>query len=548
MTKKIFQSIMIVAILILISSFMLIMGVMFGYFGSLQENQLKTELKLTTHSVERDGIRYLKRIKSSNERFTYIRADGKVLYDSIAKPSNMENHKDREEFRQAIENGNGKSVRYSSTLTEKTIYHASKLSNGDVLRVSISRVTAIPLILGMMQPILIVLFIALLLSYFIAKRMAGKIIKPLNKIDLDRPLENDVYDELTPLLLHIENQKIKLKQQKKLLLEQKEEFNQVIKNMNEGLVLLDKQNDVISLNRAAKIFFDIEDDYKGKNFIYLDRDWELNNLIENAKKIGKSEVQIDKCDMKYQLNASRISDSKGEYGVVILILDITEKYFLERNRREFTSNVSHELKTPVHSIMGSAELIERGLVRNEDLSKFIKTISEDASRLNSIIEDIMKLSKLEEDEPFGKVDIDLKKMIKEEIDALKVIAKMKNIDINVFGEDLHYFGSEKLLHQCLYNLIENGIKYNCNSGELNINLSKHNDKIYIEIEDTGIGIASGELDRIFERFYRVDKSRSKESGGTGLGLSIVKHSVEKLKGKIFVESKVDIGTKFTLVL
>ncbi len=548
MTKRIFRAIISVAILILISSFILIMGVMFGYFGSLQENQLKTELQLATHSVEREGTGYLKKIKSGNERFTYISSNGKVLYDSVASTDRMGNHSNREEFKNALKNGMGKSTRYSETMTEKTIYYAARLSNGDVLRVSVSRVTAIPLILGMMQPILLVLLIAFLLSLFIARRMADKIIRPLNEIDLDCPLENDIYEELSPLLLHIESQKAKLKSQEKMLIEKKSEFSHVIENMEEGLVLLDKDDNVISMNRAANTFFDIENNCKGKNFIYLERNMEINKFIDDVRCRGKGEMQKVKCGSVYQLNAGRISDGTGKFGIVLLIVDITEKYFAERNRREFTANVSHELKTPIHSIMGSAELIEAGLIKGEELPEFAKRILEDASRLNFIVEDIMELSKLEESNYFEEEEIDIIEFLREEVKLLEGVSKMRDVDVLISGKSIRYRTSRKLLHQCMYNLIENGIKYNSSPGKLHINLLEDNGKVLIEVEDTGIGIEKEHLSRIFERFYRVDKGRTKELGGTGLGLSIVKHSAEKLGGKILVESKFGFGTKFTLVL
>lgn len=548
MTKRIFRAVCITSVTVLFASIILIMGVLYEYFNEMRKNQIKSELSLAKNAVEAEGISYLEKLEKSDYRLTWIDKSGNILFDSQSNSENMENHLEREEVKKAFETGAGESERYSSTLTEKMIYCAELLDNGTVLRISASQLTVLTLFLGIVQPIAIVFVVALVISFFFASRISKRIVEPLNSIDLNNPLENDAYDEISPFLSRIANQQKQIKLQENELNQRKNEFLAITSNMNEGLVLLGKNKKIISLNPSAESFFTSESDCTGKSFIEIERSSEIIHSLEKAELNDTSEVQINHNGRIFQLNISCIRDTGELSGFVILIFDVTEKIDSENRRREFTANVSHELKSPLQSIMGSAELIETGIVKKEDMPKFIGNIRSEATRLLTLINDIIKLSQLDEGTVLHEQEFDLYSLIQENIDILKDSAEKKNISVSLKGESLNIKSIRPLVSEIVYNLIDNAIKYNIENGKVNVTLSEDDKGVYFSVADTGIGIPPEYQERVFERFYRVDKSHSKETGGTGLGLSIVKHAVQDIGADIRLESISGKGTVVTVIL
>ena len=548
MTKRIFRAVCISAVTVLCASIILIMGVLYGYFNDVRKNQIKAELSLAKNAVETEGVSYLENLKneSTDYRITWIDKSGNIIFDTQSNSESMENHLEREEVKEAFANGSGESERYSSTLTEKMMYCAELLDDGTVLRISVSQLTVLTLLLGIAQPVAIVFVIALVVSFIFASRISKRIVKPLNEIDLDNPLENDAYDELSPFLSKISNQQKKIKFQENQLSQRKNEFLAITSNMNEGLVLLGKDKKVISINPSAESFFTSETDCTGMDFIRLERNPNIIKALERAEIQDTSEIQVNRNGRIFQLNISCIRDMGELSGFVILIFDITEKSDSENRRREFTANVSHELKSPLQSIMGSAELIENGLVKKEDMPKFIGNIRSEATRLLTLINDIIKLSKLDEGTTLSEQDFDLYSLVKENIEVLKSSAEKKNISVSFKGESLMMKSMKPLVSEIVYNLIDNAIKYNVENGSVEISISRDKNNIILSVSDTGIGIPEEYQERVFERFYRVDKSHSKETGGTGLGLSIVKHAVQDIGADIKLESRCGKGTVVTV--
>ncbi|MDD6984968.1 MAG: ATP-binding protein [Clostridia bacterium] len=557
MTKKIFKSILSVALVILLSSLVMIIGVLYDYFRGVQKNQLRTELAFAAEGVEVSGAAYLEGLNDDSCRITLVGEDGTVLYDSVESADKMGNHADREEIKEAREYGTGEASRYSSTLTEQTIYISKLLSDGSVLRVSVSHATVPALVFGMLQPLIVVLLLAFILSSVLAHRLSEKIVEPLSAIDLDKPLENNTYDELAPVLSHIEKQHRQIARQMYDLDRSRSEFEAVTHNMKEGLVLTSEKGEIISINPSAASFFlgvkpDSAEFYEhekgciGKDFLTLDRSRETHELIERAQANGEAESRVSRWGREYQLNASRVLSDGKFTGIVLLIFDVTDKVFAERNRREFTANVSHELKTPLQSIMGSAELIENGLVKPEDMKDFSDRIYKEAARLLTLIEDIIRLSQLDENVELAWENIDIAKMASDTAALLRDTAEKKNVIINLDCEPTEIYGVRQLYSEIIYNLCENAIKYNKDGGSVTVSTHPKNGGIELTVSDKGIGIPPEHRSRVFERFYRVDKSHSKATGGTGLGLSIVKHAVQYLGGQIDLTSRVGEGTKITV--
>ena len=548
MTKKIFRSIFIVAAAVLFSCLVIFFGVLYNHFSAIEEGQLRTNAGLVEYGLEKEGLTYLENLKDTDMRITWIADDGTVIFDSERDAKSMDNHKNREEVKEAFQTGSGQSDRYSATLMEKTIYYAKLLDDGTVLRLSRSHDSVLSLVYGMIQPILIILIAALIISGILATRLTKRIVGPLNKINLDDPLENDVYDELSPLLTTIEKQHRQIDMQMKQLERRQNEYRAVTENMNEGLVLLGKEERILSINKSAKEFFSATDECLGMDFITIERGKEIDTAVNTALDDGSCELSLERNSREYQLNISRIEDNGLVTGIVILIFDITDRVYAERNRREFTANVSHELKTPLQAIMGSAELLQSGLVREEDKPEFIGRIRSESSRLVALIEDIIHLSQLDEHVELPTEDIDLFEKAKEEVRILTPVADEKNISISLHGDAAVVEAVPQLVHEIIYNLCDNAIKYNVKGGSVDITVGSDKSKGWILVEDTGIGIAREHLNRIFERFYRVDKSHSKETGGTGLGLSIVKHAIETMNGEIKIESTEGKGTSIQVFL
>ena len=542
MTRKIFLSIMAAAAVVLLCSVLIIMGCLYDYFGGVQERQLEDELALAQTGVECSGKTYLEALEGESYRLTWIAPSGEVLFDSQADESSMENHAQREEVRQALETGEGQSSRYSSTLLEKTIYYAKKLTDGSILRISISRATAGVLVMGMLQPMLVVLAAALILALVLAKRISARIVAPLNRLDLEKPLENDTYEELSPLLTRINQQRRQIDAQMRTLQQKKDEFDQITASMNEGLVLMNEKGTVLSINPAARALFHAEPDCVGRDFLTVERSHEISCAIRRALEEGHAELRVERGGHEYQLDISRIESEGTVIGAVLLAFDVTEQAFAERNRREFTANVSHELKTPLQSIMGSAELIENGLVKQEDMPRFVGHIRTEAARLVTLIEDIIRLSQLDEGGKLPFEPVDLKKLAEEASASLASAAAEKQVTIRVHGDDRQITTVRRLASEIIYNLCDNAVKYNREGGSVDVTIDGTAHGAVVTVQDTGIGIPPEHQSRVFERFYRVDKSHSRQSGGTGLGLSIVKHAVQYLGGRIELESQPGKGT------
>ena len=546
MTSKILKSILSVATAVLLASLVIITGVLYRYFGDVQESQLKDELSLAASAAEQLGEDYLASLDYDRYRLTWVDADGNVVFDSHADKSAMENHADREEIKEALAYGTGSSMRQSSTLTEQTIYEATRLEDGSVLRISVSRATAFVLVLGMVQPIAIVLVIAIILSALLASRMAKRIVEPLNRLNLEKPMENDAYEELAPLLRRIHSQHKEIEYQMWTLQQKQDEFEQITDNMKEALILLDSNGRIISINPAAKKLFGINTDCVGEDFLTIDRKQDVRQAINEVKDKGQSFFYTKKNGRNYQFDLSRIDADGKIHGIVILAFDITEQVNAEKHRQEFTANVSHELKTPLQTIIGSAELMELGIVKEEDTPRFIKSIRQEAARLVTLIDDIIRLSQLDEGTEMPKENVSLLELAREVTETLSDAAKLKGVSLEVCGDDGVISGVRRLLYEVVYNLCDNAIKYNKQGGYVKISVIENADNVQISVSDNGIGIAPEHHDKVFERFYRVDKSHSKQSGGTGLGLSIVKHAVQYHHGKITVDSDLDKGTDISI--
>lgn len=548
MTKKIFRSILVVATAVLLISLSVVTLVLYDHFENFTTAQLKSELALAVKGVELSGKDYLENLSDDNFRITWVDENGEVLFDSKADAISMYNHIDREEISEAIDSGYGESARYSETLTQKMLYSAYRLTDGTVLRVATSVDSVFTLLLNALVPMIIIFACAVIISVFVARRMAKGIVEPLEKLDLEHPTENDTYEELSPILYKISKQHKEIGKQVKLLRQKTDEFEQIISSMNEGLILLDVHGTVLSMNQAAKRIFSVTDSKTNCNFLTIDRSVEMSKAVNDALNGKHSEFRAQKNGNEYQFDISRIESGGKTLGAVILGFDITDKAFAERNRREFTANVSHELKTPLQSIIGSTELLENGLVKPEDTARFIGNIKNEATRLVSLINDIIRLSQLDENNAPLAEEFDVADVAKEVADILSSVAVKKNVTLEIKSECCMISGVRRYIYEIIYNLCDNAIRYNVDGGKVTVDIRKENGRTVICVDDTGIGIAPEHHARIFERFYRVDKSHSKETGGTGLGLSIVKHAVQYHGGKIEFQSEVGKGTKIRVIL
>ena len=546
MTSKIMKSILSVAIAVLMASLTIITGILYPYFGSVQESQLKDELSLAASATQQLGKGYLEKLNADRYRLTWVNADGTVIYDSHVDAVTMENHADREEIREALASGTGSSTRQSSTLTEQTIYEATRLNDGSVLRVSVSRATVLVLVLGMLRPIAIVLVIAIVLSAWLAHRMAKTIVAPLNNLNLDNPMENEAYEELSPLLHRIHAQHLEIKSQLRTLQHKQNEFEQITGNMKEALVLLDSTGRILSINPAARTLFGAGITCIGEDFLTIDRKQNMRLALQTTREQGSADFRARENGREYQFDLSRIDSDGNHHGMVILAFDITEQVNAEKNRQEFTANVSHELKTPLQSIIGSAELMENGIVKAEDAPRFVGRIRKEASRLVTLIDDIIRLSQLDDGTDMPHEEVSLKVLSEEVCETLADAAKLKGVSLEIIGEDGVVNGVRRLLYEVVYNLCDNAIKYNKPGGRVKVTVAQKSSKVLLSVQDTGIGISPEHQEKVFERFYRVDKSHSRQSGGTGLGLSIVKHAVAYHKAEIQLESTPGKGTTITI--
>ena len=548
MTKKIFRSILTAGVAVLLCSLLLVLGCFYSFYEGMQERQLHDELSVAAAAVELNGEDYLARLGGGRCRMTWIAPDGTVLYDTGADAAQMENHLDREEVREALDTSEGSSSRYSVTLLQKTVYCARRLADGTVLRLSVSRATMGALLLGAFQPILLVVLLMLGLSGFLAGRLSKRIVEPLNALDLEHPLDNDTYEELSPLLRRVDRQRRQIDAQLAELRRRTDEFKQITVGMNEGLVLLDDKGVVLSINPAAQSLFGVTDACIGRDFLTVDREHTMSLALHSAMETGRGEVLAERGGREYRFDFSRITSQGKTVGAVLLAFDMTEQAFAESRRREFTANVSHELKTPLQGIIGSAELLESGMVKPEDAPRFLGHIRAEAQRLVTLIGDIIRLSELDEGGELPAETVDLLPLAQEAAESLRAAAEQKGVTVAVSGESVRVTGVQRLLYEILYNLCDNAVKYNVEGGRVEVCVAAEGDTARVTVRDTGIGIPPEHQGRVFERFYRVDKSHSKASGGTGLGLSIVKHAVAYHHGTVELHSEVGCGTEITVRL
>ena len=548
MTKKIFRSFMLSAVAVLLAGVVIVMTCLYSYFASVQESQLQDQLQLAAAAVETEGTDYLNKLTADRYRLTWIAADGSVLCDTKRDAESLENHGDRLEVREALRTGSGSSTRYSSTLLEKTSYYAQRMPDGSVLRISVSRATVGMLVLGMLPAILLAAAAALVLSGLLAGRLSRRITAPLNALDLEHPLENDTYEELSPLLCRINVQRQQIDRQLTDLRRRSDEFRQITSHMQEGLVLLNESGAVLSINAAACRVFGTGESCLGQDFLTVDRGRDVSDALASAMDAGHSEVRVQRLGRIYQFDISRIQSGPDTLGAVLLAFDITQQETAEQSRREFTANVSHELKTPLQGIIGSAELIENGLVKQEDLPRFVGHIRREAQRLVALIGDIIRLSQLDEGDPLPWERVDVSVLCRDIAADLRDKSEKSGTAITVEGPEIPVEGVRRLLYETVYNLCDNAIQYNVPGGSVRVTVTDRGDSAAISVADTGIGIAPEHQSRVFERFYRVDKSHSKASGGTGLGLSIVKHAVAYHHGTLDLESQPGKGTTITVTI
>lgn len=546
MNKKIFRSSVAVALVVLILSIVLIMSILFQYFENQLQSELESEANYIAYAVENQGLEYIENFTDSDKRITLISPDGDVLADTAANETELDDHYDRQEVIEALKNGKGTSIRYSNTLAEKTVYYAMKMDDGNILRVSTTQYTVVTILMSLIQPILIVFVIAIAVSFALAQKVSKSIIKPINELDLDNPSNNEPYDELAPLLQKISKQKRTIEKQIKEAEYRQEEFRLITENMKEGFIVVDNQMNLLTYNRSALKLLGIEKSQSEK--MLTDCDDNLLFAVEKALTGEREKGDLTLNDNHYSLIANPVLENDKVIGAVVLIIDVTESVKREQLRREFTSNVSHELKTPLTSISGFAEIMKNGGTPNAVVTDFSTSIYDEAQRLISLVNDIIKISELDEkDVQAESEDVDLYQLSADIINRLKPVADKRNISLNLIGESTVVSGTEKILDEMIYNLCDNAIKYNVDNGTVDVILSESNHHIKLTVRDNGIGIPQSEQNRVFERFYRVDKSHSKAIGGTGLGLSIVKHAAIYHNAEIKLKSELGKGTSITVI-
>ena len=554
MTKKIFKSIMFVCALVLAVGLAAVMGILYSNFDGQMRKELSKEAAYLAYGVEQQGLDYLKNIKDKSARITYIDQDGTVLFDNEADVSEMKNHSDRTEFQKAEKYGAGESSRYLDTLSEKTIYYALRLKDGTVLRVSGTQDSVLALVENLIFPLCGLLCLMLILSGIMASAISKRIVKPINELDLESPEENQIYEELSPLLSKIHRQNREIQNQLELAKQQQEEFSLITENMQEGLIVIDKYTMILSANSSAwnpntriKNLFHMDRVRQGESVYCLDREEEFRHAIEQVLSGEHTELVLKLNGSDIQLIANPVIRDKKTEGAVVLLVNVTEKLERESLRREFSANVSHELKTPLTSISGFAEIMQGGLVKCEDIPQFAGRIYKESQRLLQLVEDVIQISQLDEEKTsYTWEPVDVYQVCKNAFESLKEKAKRLNVHLYICGEYMKMEAVRTLLEEAVYNVCDNAIKYNRNDGSVSVFLTQTAQEIQIVVKDTGVGIPKEDQDRVFERFYRVDKSHSKEIGGTGLGLSIVKHAVGALKGSVILRSEEGNGTEICM--
>lgn len=546
MIKKIFRSTFFATLGVLLVTLFMVVGLLYGYFTQVQKEQLQTETALAAQGVSLEGQDYFNELKMSNVRITWVDNQGKVLYDNESDAQTMDNHANREEIKEALKDGYGESVRYSKTLTTQSLYSAQRLDNGTVIRLSVTRHSILVLLFRMFQPLALILVLAFFLSLWLSRSIAKSVVGPLNRLDLDHPLENDAYEEISPLLRRIARHQKEVTEREVVIEQRQSEFDTIISKIKEGMILLDNNCRIISINQAAQDILQTDQTCLGKDMLQIIRNLSLNNWLEKGLQGRKQEGILQLDDSHYKVMVRPIQSEDKVTGLALLFFDVTEQLQAEQLRREFTANVSHELKTPLHLISGYSEMLANDVVAQKDVPQFAEKIHSESQRMIQLVEDIIKLSHLDESEELAMEPINLYQISEEVLESLSAKANERHINLHLLGEPAYITGNHALIHSLIYNLCDNAIIYNRDKGDVTVGITSNEDKIVLTVQDTGVGIAKDEQERIFERFYRVDKSRSKKLGGTGLGLSIVKHAVNQYHADIKVESQLGLGTKMTV--
>ncbi len=570
MTGRIFRSVFFTALSVFLASVVLFLWVLYDYFSGVQKNQLRIQTSLAAQGAANEGAEYFEGLETEKVRITWVDENGTVLFDSETNSAEMENHLEREEIQQALKEGIGESSRYSATLTERLFYCARRLPDGTVIRLSVTQNSMLTLIMGMIQPLCIIFTAALILSLVLASRLSKKIVKPLNELDLDQPLNNESYDEIAPLLSRLNSQQLQIRRQSDELKQKRREFETVTTGMTEGIVLLNDRHEILSINPSAIKILGSDNSPVGQNIITVNRCPALQDVLAKADKGVHSGKIAELCGRSYEISASPIFSGSEVCGTALLLSDVTEKEKAERLRREFTANVSHELKTPLQTISGYAELMANGMVKPNDIADFSGRIYSESRRMIRLVEDIIKLSRLDEGaENMKRENVDLYALARETIAGILPQAENAGVSVSLEGEPTVINGIPRLIQEIIFNLCDNAVKYNRADGSVTVTVSSDKESARLVVSDTGIGIPEEHRERIFERFYRVDKSRSKsvgddttvpqvrqeaagssrpsDLGGTGLGLSIVKHAALIHNARIETHSEVGKGTEITVI-
>ena len=547
MTSRIFKSIFLSTISVLIASILLFTFALNNYFATLSMKELANEAELVSQGMAFDADNYLNHLDLNEDyRITWISNDGTVLFDSKVDASKLENHLERDEIKEAYLYGKGESVRTSTTIGKTTLNYAIKLNDGSFIRISNDRETIWLTLLRLITPLLWILIVATLVSYIISKRVSKRIVEPMNHLDLDNPLNNQGYDEIAPLLVRIDHQNKQIKSQMEELTQKKKEFDDITSDMKEGLILIDENGNILSMNHSAKTLLNANDNVLGQHFLSISRNENFAELIKTAEETGNVEKEIE-LNSKYLHISVSLVETNNSRGYSILIYDVTSEHETEMMRREFTANVSHELKTPLQSIMGSSELLLNNMVKDKDIRSFNERIYKESKRLLSLIDDIIRLSELDEDTTISNsTPINLKEIAEEVKETLTDSAEKHHVTVAYDLQNAPINGNVRLVYEIMYNLVDNAIRYNKENGTVTVKTNTLGNNSILSVSDTGIGIPQEAQNRIYERFYRVDKSHSRSTGGTGLGLSIVKHAVKRCNSEITLTSTLNEGSKFTV--
>lgn len=548
MVKKIFRSIMTVSLAVLSVCIIIIMTMLYQYFEGRFTQELESEANYIAQGIENEGMNYFNGLKHGTSRITLIGPDGTVLFDSDIKASTLENHANREEIKEAFENSIGQSSRYSETMSKKTLNYALRLSDGSVLRISGTKYSVFVLFLNIAQPIAVIIIALLFLSGIVAFKISKNLVKPINEIDFEHPEMAEAYEELTPFLRRISSQNKQINAQINELKQKQQEFIAITENMSEGLLIIDAKTNILSYNTSALRLLGINDEVENKSILTINRSKNFRKSVDEALMGKHSEQKIQIGGNFYNIFANPVFSGEELKGAVMIIMDITEKEQRENLRREFSANVSHELKTPLTSISGFAEIMKNGIARPEDMVRFSERIYDESQRMITLIGDIIKLSQLDENMiPSEFQKLNLLEVCKKCTEQLSSEAEKNKISVSVKGSVEYIQGVSQIIEEIVYNLCDNAIKYNKPGGNVILKVFKEKNSIILSVSDSGSGIPDSDIERVFERFYRVDKSHSKDIGGTGLGLSIVKHGAEIHQAEIKLESRLEKGTEIKVI-